>query len=114
MNILIIGSGGREYTLAWKLAQSPKLNALFIAPGNAGTVEFGENIKIDVLDFDSISGIIDESAKPNVTYTISTTSNDLVGAINEHDAELGTITSVAMGTGAATVSGAIAELEKMD
>ena len=44
-------------------------------------------------------------------YTISTTSNDLVGAINEHDAELGTITSVAMGTGAATVSGAIAELE---
>ena len=44
-------------------------------------------------------------------YTISTTSNDLVGAINEHDAELGTITAGAMGTTASTVSGAIAELE---
>ena len=60
MNILIIGSGGREYTLAWKIAQSPRLNKLYIAPGNGGTTEFGENIKIDILEFEAVSNIIDD------------------------------------------------------
>ena len=46
MNILIIGSGGREHAFAWKISQSKKLNRLFIAPGNAGTAEFGTNIEI--------------------------------------------------------------------
>ncbi len=50
MNILLIGSGGREHTLAWKLAQSPKLNKLFIAPGNAGTGEIGQNVVLDIED----------------------------------------------------------------
>jgi len=45
MNVLILGSGGREHTLAWKIAQSPKLNKVFIAPGNAGTKEVGEIIR---------------------------------------------------------------------
>lgn len=48
MNILLIGSGGREHTIAWKLAQSPKLEKLFICPGNAGTNTFGENVNIDI------------------------------------------------------------------
>ena len=48
MNILLIGSGGREHTIAWKLAQSPKLEKLFICPGNAGTNAFGENVNIDI------------------------------------------------------------------
>ncbi|MCF6349379.1 MAG: phosphoribosylamine--glycine ligase [Flavobacteriaceae bacterium] len=54
MNILILGSGGREHTLAWKLNQSKKLDKLFIAPGNAGTAQIGTNLNIDVNDFQSI------------------------------------------------------------
>jgi len=54
MNILLLGSGGREHALAWKLSQSPKLKQLFIAPGNAGTAEVGVNVSISVNDFDGI------------------------------------------------------------
>lgn len=54
MNILILGSGGREHTLAWKLCQSPKLTKLFVAPGNAGTNAIAENVAISVNDFESI------------------------------------------------------------
>ncbi|MFQ3268745.1 MAG: phosphoribosylamine--glycine ligase, partial [Flavobacteriales bacterium] len=54
MNVLILGSGGREHTFAWKLAQSPLLTKLFIAPGNAGTDALGENVNIKVDDFAAI------------------------------------------------------------
>ncbi len=54
MNVLILGSGGREHTLAWKLAESPQLTQLFIAPGNAGTAKLGTNIPIGVSDFQAI------------------------------------------------------------
>jgi len=54
MNVLIIGSGGREHALAWKVAQSPRLTKLYIAPGNAGTSECGENVAIDISDHDSV------------------------------------------------------------
>lgn len=54
MNVLLIGSGGREHALAWKMAQSPRLSKLFIAPGNAGTADVGTNINIDQLDFDAV------------------------------------------------------------
>ena len=55
MNILLIGSGGREHTLAWKLKQSPLCNHLFIAPGNAGTALCGTNLPIAISDFDSLA-----------------------------------------------------------
>ena len=61
MNILLLGSGGRECAIAWKLAQSPKCTKLFIAPGNAGTTAYGENVAIKVNEFDKIS----EFAKAN-------------------------------------------------
>ena len=48
MNVLIIGSGGREHAMAWKVAQSPRLTKLYIAPGNAGTGNCGENVLLDV------------------------------------------------------------------
>ena len=51
MNILILGSGGREHALAWKLAQSKRVSRIFIAPGNAGTILLGTNLKIDPEDF---------------------------------------------------------------
>lgn len=54
MNILIIGSGGREHAFAWKISQSPKIGQLFIAPGNAGTAEFGTNLEIGTTDFQAI------------------------------------------------------------
>ena len=54
MNVLIIGSGGREHAIAWKIAQSPQLDRLFIAPGNSGTSQLGENVPILIEDISSI------------------------------------------------------------
>ena len=54
MKLLLLGSGGREHALAWKIAQSPKIEKLYIAPGNAGTSEVGENIAIKADDFEAI------------------------------------------------------------
>jgi len=54
MNILILGSGGRECTLAWKLAQSNKTENLFIAPGNAGTSAYGKNLSLNPNDFETV------------------------------------------------------------
>lgn len=53
-NILLLGSGGREHALAWKIAQSPKCAKLYIAPGNAGTATIGENVPIGVNDFEGL------------------------------------------------------------
>ncbi|MCS6839206.1 MAG: phosphoribosylamine--glycine ligase [Roseiflexus sp.] len=50
MNVLLIGSGGREHALAWKLAQSPLIDTLFVAPGNPGTAQVGRNLPVEVLD----------------------------------------------------------------
>ena len=54
MNILIVGSGGREHAMAWKIKQSPKLKQLFIAPGNAGTSLLGTNLPVGVTDFEGL------------------------------------------------------------
>ncbi|SHM69552.1 phosphoribosylamine--glycine ligase [Mucilaginibacter sp. OK098] len=54
MNILLLGSGGRESAFAWKLSQSPKCEQLFIAPGNAGTGQYGTNLNVKVTDFEGI------------------------------------------------------------
>ncbi len=61
MRILLLGSGGRENALAWKLAQSPRCDELFIVPGNAGTARFGKNLEISLTDFEGIrKACIDE------------------------------------------------------
>ncbi len=57
MNVLILGSGGREHTFAWKLAQSPLLSKLYIAPGNAGTAALGENVNIEADDFTAVKSL---------------------------------------------------------
>jgi len=54
MNILVLGSGGREHAIVWKLSQSPLVTNIFIAPGNAGTAEVGENVNMGVGDFEAI------------------------------------------------------------
>lgn len=60
MNILILGSGGREHALAWKLSKSSVAPSLFMAPGNAGTSEMGENVKLDPLDFNAVGDFCKE------------------------------------------------------
>ena len=58
MNILILGSGGREHAFAWKIAQSSSCNKLIIAPGNAGTNQLGTNIDININDFDAVKDLV--------------------------------------------------------
>ncbi len=58
MNILILGSGGREHTFAWKIAQSPLCQSLFVAPGNSGTAQIAENVAIDITDFEAIKNLV--------------------------------------------------------
>jgi len=60
MNVLILGSGGREHAISWKLAQSSQLNALYIAPGNAGTSQVGTNIDLDPMDFEAVKAFVIE------------------------------------------------------
>ncbi|GET32524.1 phosphoribosylamine--glycine ligase [Prolixibacter bellariivorans] len=60
MKILLVGSGGREHALAWKIKQSPKIDQLFIAPGNAGTAETGTNLNIGVNDFNGLRDAVTE------------------------------------------------------
>ncbi len=60
MNVLIIGSGGREHAIAWKVAQSPRLTKLYIAPGNPGTAACGENAAIDVSDHKQVIGLCNQ------------------------------------------------------
>lgn len=58
MKILLLGSGGREHALAWKIAQSPKVSQLFIAPGNAGTMQVGKNVDVKADNFDGIAQFV--------------------------------------------------------
>lgn len=62
MNVLLIGSGGREHALAWKIAQSPRLTTLYIAPGNAGTLALGENVALDVKDHSAVIAFTKEKS----------------------------------------------------
>lgn len=58
MNVLLLGSGGREHAFAWKIKQSKQVDKLFIAPGNSGTQEFGENVKISATDFPALQEFV--------------------------------------------------------
>jgi len=78
MKVLILGSGGREHTLAWKVAQSPFLEKLFIAPGNAGTREQGTNVDIGVEDFDAIRSFV---LKENIDMVVVGPEAPLVAGI---------------------------------
>jgi phosphoribosylamine--glycine ligase len=105
MNILIIGGGGREHTIAWKLAQSPNCGKLFVAPGNAGTHEIATNLALDVTDFESIKqAVLDNS----VQMVIVGPEDPLVNGIHDFflaDAQLQGITVVGPQQAAATLEG---------
>ena len=94
MNILVIGSGGREHTFAYKIAQSNKTNQLFIAPGNAGTSELGTNLPISVSDFDGIKSAVLEH---NIKLVVVGPEAPLVDGIYDYfqsDEELSSISVI--------------------
>lgn len=80
MNILIIGSGGRESAFAWKIAQSPLCSKLFIAPGNAGTDQYGENVNIKVTDFEAVKALVLEK---NIELVIVGPEEPLVKGVHD-------------------------------
>jgi len=88
MNILIIGSGGREHALAWKAAQNPSVNTVYVAPGNAGTALEAklENVAIDVMDF---AALADFAKNNGVTLTIVGPEAPLVNGVIDYFAECG-------------------------
>src|ERR1700738_3118627 len=78
MKVLVLGKGGREHALVWKLAQSPRVEQVFCAPGNAGTAQDGVNIPIDVNDFDYL---IRFAKKENIGLTVVGPEDPLAGGI---------------------------------
>jgi len=81
MNILILGSGGRECTFAWKFAQSSKTENLFIAPGNAGTEKYGINLALNVNDFDAIKNVVLDN---NINMVIVGPEDPLVNGLHDY------------------------------
>lgn len=81
MNILLLGSGGREHALAWKIAQSSKCDKLYIAPGNAGTANAGENVAIKADDFEALKAFCVEK---NVNMVVVGPEDPLVKGIYDN------------------------------
>ncbi len=67
MHVLIIGNGGREHALAWKIAQSPRVERVYVAPGNAGTAQLAVNVNVSPMDF---AGLIDFARKNHIGLTV--------------------------------------------
>ncbi len=91
IDILLLGSGGREATLAWKLRQSERLGKLYIAPGNGGTHAFGENVALSPLDFDEIKAFVLENG---VNMVVVGNEDPLVAGIYDYfqnDAQLASV-----------------------
>lgn len=80
VNVLVLGAGGREHAICWKLSQSPKLNKLFVAPGNAGTSKLGKNLAISVNDFQAIKEAV---IAQNINLVIVGPEDPLVNGIHD-------------------------------
>ncbi|MEO9661619.1 MAG: phosphoribosylamine--glycine ligase [Maribacter dokdonensis] len=105
MNILILGSGGREHTFAWKIAQSEKVSKLFVAPGNAGTNKIATNVPIGVNDFEEIKTLV---LKENIQLVVVGPEDPLVNGIHDFfldDNELKNIAVIGPEKLAATLEG---------
>ena len=105
MNILVIGSGGREYTLTWKISQSLHCERLFVAPGNAGTDLIAENVEIDVNDFKQLGNF---AAENDVELVVVGPEDPLVSGIRDYfeaDDRLNEIALVGPGQDGAQLEG---------
>ena len=78
MKVLIVGSGGREHAIAWKVAQSPKVDKIYCAPGNAGIAEYAECVPISAMEFDKLAAFAKEH---KVDLTVIGMDDPLVGCI---------------------------------
>ena len=77
MRVLIVGGGGREHALTWKIQQSPRVSKVFIAPGNAGTAQLGENISIAV----SNDTVVAFAKQEHIDLVVVQTDNYLAGGM---------------------------------
>ena len=105
MNVLILGSGGREHALAWKIAQSKLLTRLFIAPGNAGTSQTGTNLDINVSNFEEVKAAVLEN---KIELVVVGPEAPLVAGITDFfkkDEELSRIAVIGPGTRGAMLEG---------
>lgn len=105
MKVLLLGSGGREHALAWKIAQSSELEKLYVAPGNAGTAVFAENIALKVTDFPAIADFI---AKEGIDMLVVGPEDPLVEGIRnflEQDVRLKNLMLIGPGKEGALLEG---------
>ena len=93
MKVLLLGSGGREHALAWKIAQSPKVEKLFIAPGNAGTSAVGENVAIKATDFPALKAF---ALEQNIDMIVVGPEDPLVEGIYDSFTEDATTQHIAI------------------
>ncbi len=93
MNVLILGSGGRESSFAWKIAQSPLLSQLYIAPGNPGTMEYGQNINIAVDNFEALGQLC---ISKNITLVLIGPELPLVKGIVDYFRNTPTLSHISM------------------
>lgn len=91
MNILLLGSGGRECAIAWKLAQSPRTENLYIAPGNAGTASLGKNVNMSATDFDAVARFCIEN---NINMVVVGPEDPLVKGIYDYFANTPSISHI--------------------
>ncbi|MBM4166793.1 MAG: phosphoribosylamine--glycine ligase [Ignavibacteria bacterium] len=83
-NVLVIGNGGREHALGWKLKQSPHIEKIFFAPGNGGTISLGENISLGINEFEKIATFVKEK---NISLTVVGSEEPLVNGIVDYFSE---------------------------
>jgi phosphoribosylamine--glycine ligase len=105
MNVLLLGSGGREHALSWRLSQSPLCNSLFIAPGNAGTTEFGTNLDVSPNDFPALKATV---LAHNVSLVICGPEEPLVRGVQDFfkaDADLSGVRFIGPSAEAAQLEG---------
>jgi len=105
MNILLLGSGGREHAFAWKLAQSKKLSKLYIAPGNGGTINCGTNVALNIMDFNEVGQFV---MQHDITMVVVGPEQPLVAGIVDYfkaDAELKKVNIVGPNKTAAQLEG---------
>lgn len=105
MNVLLLGSGGREHALAWKMVQSRRLEKLYVAPGNAGTAGIAENVALSVTDFKAIAGFI---AAKSIDMLVVGPEDPLVGGIRDFlqaDPQFGNLMIVGPGKDGAVLEG---------
>jgi phosphoribosylamine--glycine ligase len=86
MRILVVGAGGREHTLAWKIAQSPQVDTLFVAPGNGGTAEIAQNVDISAAD---LLALVDFAKRERIDLTVVGPEAPLVAGLVDAFSEAG-------------------------